>query len=195
MSVTVRLIIEIEGKILNARTTSQMEFFKWSDFASSENLTELPKTLLCLMKKYDNVEMVTITITDGACTMTQYSNRYVVSYDQIRVMKWKESQRFYEDIEIYTGEKMLQTFKKNLKSDLIEFIRRFEVVHVNELHKLIKGDGLFWYELIYRSPGPSCQPEGNIKTNYDKGKHGIVAYKEPLSPEQIEKFELREWKE
>jgi len=195
MSVAAQLIIEIEGKILNAQTTSKLEFFKWSEYSSSENLSELPKNLLALMKRYDEVKMLTISITNGGCTMLHYSKRYVVSYDQVRVMKWKESQRSYDDIEIYTGEKMLITFKKNLKTDLVEFLQKFEAIHVQELHKLIKGDNLFWYELIYRSPAPSCQPEGYVKVNYDKGKHGIVAYAKPLTLDQIEKFELREWKE
>jgi len=195
MSVTAQLAIEIEGKILNAQTTSKLDFFKWSDYSSSDNLTELPKNLLNLMKRYDEVKMLTISITNDHCTMLHYSKRYIISYDQVRIMKWKESRRSYDDIEIYTGEKMLQTFKKNLKSDLVEFIQKFEEIHVQELHKLIKGDNLFWYELIYRSPAPSCQPEGHIKTNYDKGRHGIVAYTEPLTLDQIEKFELREWKE
>jgi len=195
MSVTAQLIIEIEGKILNAQTTSKLDFCKWSEFASSDNLSELPKNLLSLMKRYDEVKMLTISITNGNCTMLHYSKRYIVSYDQVRIMRWKESQRSYDDIEIYTGEKMLTTFKKNLKSDLVVFLQKFEAIHVQELHKLIKGDNLFWYELIYRSPAPSCQPEGYVKTNYNKGRHGIVAYTEELTLEQIEKFELREWKE
>jgi len=195
MSVTSQLIIEIEGKILNSQTTSKMDFCKWSEFSSSDNLTELPKTLLSLMKRYDEVKMLTISITNGGCTMLHYSKRYIISYDQVKIMRWKESQMSYDDIEIYTGEKMLTTFKKNLKNDLVEFIQKFEEIHVQELHKLIKGDNLFWYELIYRSPAPSCQPEGYVKVNYDKGRHGIVAYTEPLTLDQIEKFELREWKE
>ena len=195
MSVAAQLTIEIEGKILNAQTTSKLDFFKWSEYSSSDNLSELPKTLLNLMKRYDEVKMLTISITNGGYTMLHYSKRYVVSYDQVRIMKWKESQKFYDDLEIYTGEKMLQTFKKNIKTDLVEFIQKFEEIHVQELHKLIKGDNLYWYELIYRSPAPSCQPEGYVKVNYDKGRHGIVAYTEPLTLDQIEKFELREWKE
>jgi len=195
MSITAQLTIEIEGKILNAQTTSKLDFCKWSEFSSSDNLTELPKNLLTLMKRYDEVKMLTISITNGGCTMLHYSKRYIVSYDQVRVMKWKESQRSYDDIEKYTGEKMLVTFKKNLKTDLVEFIQKFEEIHVQELHKLIKGDNLYWYELIYRSPAPSCQPEGYVKVNYDKGRHGIVAYTEQLTLEQVEKFELRDWKE
>lgn len=195
MSVTAQLNIEIEGKILNAQTTSKMDYLKWSEYSSSDNLTELPKILLSLMKKYDKIEMLTISITDYPYTILHYSKRYVIDYDRVRVMRWKESQRSYDDIEIYTGEKMLTTLKKNLKTDLVEFIQKFEAVHIQELQKLIKGDNLYWYELIYRSPAPSCQPEGYVKVNYDKGRHGIVAYKEPLILEQIQKFELREWKE
>ncbi|GAV11307.1 hypothetical protein [Paenibacillus sp. NAIST15-1] len=135
---------------------------------------------------YKNINLMTqinhngdTILEDSSETGIEFAVNTSINKDYNEVNKQKEllmnnEKLFNGFIEKYKAEKAFIEFKDEQANNRDE-------------------QGLHWYEMLLRPLSPYCQPNGHIKYDETKGRHGIIAYDRELTANELEEYELRKW--
>jgi hypothetical protein len=138
-NITVKMVITIEGKILNIETKSNLKFYHWSDMESNADPQYTLKNISSLIKKYDSLEYITIELSDSNVYNEKIisSKRLVMRFGELKEMTWNEKQRCYIEDKEYNREETPKMFKKLLKINITEYFKKYEKIHLQKMYELI----------------------------------------------------------
>lgn len=137
---------------------------------------------------FKNIQIGTLVKHKGETVIEDTSECLELSVNTEGIKQLRNENRqleaLTEELSLYTG------FVKQYKAE-----KTFDTYVTDRKNSDVNKDtdGLYWYEMRLRPVSPRCQPKGFLQTDDTKGRHGIIAYNRPLTPGEVDEYDLGLW--